>query len=176
MTTLADSVAMRPATMLLVNLVTNATLQPQFNPTEFEEKLGAAWSKLAVPGLSHQVKQFGNTLDVTFDFELFYRVADGGPTELKRVLDARTFLYAACHPRSQTSTLNGAGPPRLLFVWPGLISLNCVITGLAFKYTMFNTNGNPIAYSAKVTLEEIRDSLVTMEDIISQGTQNRSVG
>jgi len=173
--TLADSVAFRPAVMLIVNLVTNQTLDPQFNPTEFEEKLGAAWSKLAVPGLSHQVKQFANTLDVTYDFELFYRVADGGAKELKRVRDARTFLYAACHPRAQTSGLNGAGPPRLLFVWPGLISLNCVITQLTFKYTMFNKSGDPIAYNAKVTLEEIRDSLVTMEDVLAGGTLNRTV-
>lgn len=174
MSELGDSMV-KPATMLLVNLANNQTLQPQFNPTEFEEKLGATWAKLAVPGLSHQVKQFSNTIDVTYDFELFYRVSDGGPDELKRVLQARLFLYAACHPRASATTINGAGPPRLLFVWPELISLSCVITALSFKYTMFNRNGNPIAYTAKVTLEEIRDVMITMEEVLAEGTQNRSV-
>lgn len=175
MTELGQSVASRAPSMLLVNLSNNVTLEPQFNPTEFEEKLGSVWSRQAIPGLSHQVKQFGNTVDVTYDFELFYRVSDGGDAELQRVKTARLFLYAACHPRAAATAIPSAGPPRLLFVWPGLITLSCVVTALAFKYTRFNSNGDPVAYTAKVTLEEIRDVMVSMEDILVKGTQRGEV-
>lgn len=156
--------------MTLVNVITNAFIEAQFNPTEFEEQLGVNYARQTVPGLSHQVKQFINTEDVKYQFELFYQCADSGTFGLERMLTARKFLYAACHPW-RADGINRGGAPRILFIWPKLISLTCVITSLKFKYTRFNIEGDPVAFTATVGLEEIRDVFVSMEDITDLGTQ-----
>jgi hypothetical protein len=161
--------------MVLANLANNEVLEAQFNPTDFEETVGVNWARQTVPGLSHQVKQFINTKDVQFKLELFNRVSDGGPAELARIKDARKFLYAACHPR-RAQSLVGGGAPRLLFVWPKLITLTCVIDSLTFKYTRFNIEGDPVSYTSTLVLEEIRDVVVTMEDILDLDTHRTASG
>lgn len=173
--TVADSMGKAPS-MQLVNLVTTKVMEAQFNPEEFTEQLGAVYAKLTVPGLSHQVKQFIHTEDVAIEFELYYHSNTSGSQveQQKRILAARTFLYAAVHPWS-SSTIKKGGPPRVLFVWPNFISLTCVITKLRFRYTRFNLQGAPVAYRAAVGIEEIRDVHVTMEEILANGTQ-RSAG
>lgn len=157
--------------MFFVNLRTNDFLEAQFNPAEFEEVLGTNWAKQTIPGLSHQVKQFIHTEDVKFDLELFYHAkTDGGQiAALKDLHKARLFLYSACHPR-RANSIAGGGSPRIVFCWPNMISLQCVLTNLRLNYVDFNIQGTPTALRAKVSMEEIRDAHVTMEDILTQGT------
>lgn len=163
-----------PVRMRLTNLAANTTLSAQFNPTQFEESLGANYAKLSVPGLSHQVLQYSYTENVTYSLELFNNAIGGGPDGWQRIMDARTFLYAAVHPQADVSGIRKAGAPRILFTWPEMISLTCVITKLAFSYTQFDYMGRPMAYTAKVDLEEVRDSFVSMTDIYAAGTQRSS--
>ena len=154
--------------MQLFNTANDTYLPAQFNPSGFEESLGANYSRQQVLGLSHQVKQFSNTEDTKFTFSLFHRATDGGRAELDRILFARTFLRASCHPR-QANTLKTGGAPRLLFIWPTFLVFECVLTSVRFKYTQFNFRGEPTAYTADVTLEEVRDMLVTMQDVLDGG-------
>ena len=58
--TIASAVA-RPPKCVLVNVSTAESIECLFNPTELTEKVEVNWSRLAVPGLSHQVLQFQNT-------------------------------------------------------------------------------------------------------------------
>jgi hypothetical protein len=163
--------AVRAPRMVLVNMVTGEARTPQFNPAEFEEKLGATYADLQVPGLSHKVKHFINTENTAYSFELFYHCLDGsGAAGLKAILDDRKFLHALVHPWRSDGIKRG-GAPRTLFIWPKLISLTCIVKTLTFKYTMFNQEGSPVAYTAKVELEEIRDVFVGMDDILNLGTQ-----
>lgn len=165
-----NPVTLRAPAMTLVNMVTGDARTAQFNPTELEEALGATYAKHQVPGLSHQRKHFINTDDVTFNFELFYHAMSGKASDLQAILDDRKFLYALAHPR-RAGGISKGGAPRALFIWPTFISLTCVITKLTFKYTHFNSAGSPTRWSARVTLEEIRDEFVGMDDILAQGTQ-----
>ena len=162
--------------MTLVNMVTGESRTAQFNPPEFTESVAVNYARMQVPGLSHTRKHFVNTDDVKFDFELFYHCIDGGgPDSLQAILDDRKFLYALTHPW-RADTIKRGGPPRVLFIWPTFISLSCVVTSLSFTYTTFNKQGRPIAYKAKLTLEEIRDVFVSMEDILTLGTQRVGLG
>lgn len=166
----------RAPQMILVNTVTGDARSAMFNPDELEEVLGATYAKLTVPGLSHQRKHFVNTDDVQYNFELFYHCLDGsGPDGLKAITDDRKFLYASVHPWRSDSIQRG-GAPRMLFIWPKLISLTCVMTKLTFKYTLFNREGDPVAWRAKITLEEIREQFVSMEDILDLGTLRADTG
>ena len=160
-----------PQKVQIVNLDADRTLEAQFNPTDLEEQIGASYTKLTVPGLSHQVVQYTNTENATYSFELFMDATPLGVQGLDLILEARKFLYAACHPKATPGRLVGEGTPRLLLIWPGILSIKCVLTKLQFRHTRFNKLLEPTAYTANVTLEEIRSSLVTMEDILAHGTK-----
>lgn len=167
---------LRAPSMILVNMVTGEARDAQFNPAEFNETIGVNYAKLQVPGLSHTRRHFINTDDVKFDFELFYHCLDGsGPKGLEGIQEDRKFLYSLTHPW-RADGINRGGPPRVLFIWPKLISLSCQITNLAFNYTMFNNQGAPVAWKAKITMEEVRDAFVSSEDIRTLGTFRADLG
>jgi hypothetical protein len=174
MTTLAASMGRSPR-MTLVNVATQEYVTVQFNPAEFEETIGAAYARQVVPGLSHKVLQFINTENETFTFDLFHQATNGGPEDLAAILLSRRFLLSVCHPR-RADGLIGAGAPRVMFIWPKLITLTCVVTSVKLKYTRFNGEGAPVSFIATTTLEEIRDTHVTAEDILELGTQRGAKG
>ena len=165
-----DVAARKPARMSIANIATGESVDAQFNPTDFEEALEVNWARQTVPGLSHQPLQFVNTGNAKFTLELNFEVQDP-TTDLERIHLARRFLQSLCYPRRGAEDVVGGGPPRALFVWPGVISLTCVLTALSFKYGRFNLDGVPVQFTAKVTLEEIRDVRLLSEDVLADGTQ-----
>lgn len=165
-----DVAARKPARMSIANVATGESVDAQFNPTDFEEALEVNWAQQTVPGLSHQPLQFVNTGNAKFTLELNFEVQDP-TTDLERIHLARRFLQSLCYPRRGAEDVVGGGPPRALFVWPGVISLTCVLTALSFKYGRFNLDGVPVQFTAKVTLEEIRDVRLLSEDVLADGTQ-----
>jgi hypothetical protein len=160
----------RPARMSIANTATGDVVEAQFNPAEFEEALEVNWARQTVPGLSHQPLQFVNTGNVKYTIELHFEALD--PTaDIDQIHFARRFLQSLCYPRRGAEDIVGGGPPRGLFVWPNVVSLTCVVTGLSFKYGRFNLDGTPIQFTAKVTLEEIRDVRLLSEDVLAAGSQ-----
>lgn len=160
----------RPARMSIANIVTGDAVEAQFNPTEFEEALEVNWARQTVPGLSHQPLQFVNTGNVKFTLELHFEV-HGASADLEQLHFAKRFLQSLCYPRRGAEDVIGGGPPRALFVWPNVVSLTCVVTGLSFKYGRFNLAGTPIQFTAKVTLEEIRDVRLLSEEVLADGSR-----
>jgi hypothetical protein len=55
-------------------------------------------------------------------------------------------------------------PPRVLFVWPTVMSIETVLTDLEFSYKQFAADATVLVYTATVTFEEILDVRVTSED------------
>ena len=51
-----------------------------------------------------------------------------------------------------------------------------MVNALAFKYSRFNLDGTPVQFTAKLTLEEIRDVRLVSEDVLASGTQRSGVG
>jgi len=165
-----DVASERPARMSIANVATGDSVEAQFNPSEFEEALEVNWTRQTVPGLSHQPLQFVNTGNVKFTLELNFEVQDPA-TDLETVHQGRRFLQSLCYPRRGAEDVVGGGPPRALFVWPNVISLTCVVTALSFKYGRFNLEGTPVQFTAKVTLEEVRDVRLLSEDVLADGSQ-----
>ncbi len=170
-----DLVSQRPARMSIANVSTGDSVEAQFNPNELEEALEVNWIRQTVPGLSHQPLQFVNTGNVKFTMELNFEVQDPS-TDLETMHRARRFLQSLCYPRRGAEDVIGGGPPRALFVWPGVISLTCVVTALSFKYDRFNREGTPVQFTAKLTLEEIRDVRLLSEEVLSDGSQRSGTG
>lgn len=164
-----DTATVKPTKMSLANIDTGDSLDVQFNPSEFEEKLGVTFSRQTIVGMSHQVLQYINTNNLTFSLEVWYTATDG-PAAQERLLAARRFLHAVHYPRKATSVAAG-GSPRLLFVWPGIIALTAQITELTGKFVRFNKLGIPVQYNARIGLEEVRDARLLYDDVLTSGTQ-----
>ena len=169
-----DVASQRPARVSIANVSTGESIEAQFNPSELEESLEVNWARQTVPGLSHQPMQFIHTGNVKFTVELQFVATD--VSELAELMHARRFLQSLCYPRRGASDVTGGGPPRALFVWPTLVSLTCVITTLNFKYSHFNIAGAPVQFTAKLTLEEIRDVRLTSDEVLVSGTQRSGAG
>jgi len=165
----------RPARMAIVNVATGESVEAQFNPTELEEALEVTWARQTVPGLSHQPLQYVHTGNARFTLELHFEVQDP-TTSLEQLHRARRFLQSLCYPRRGAEDVASGGPPRALFVWPGVISLTCVVTGLSFRYSRFNLDGVPVQFTAKVALEEIRDVRLTADEVLADGTRRSGAG
>jgi hypothetical protein len=166
-----------PARMEIVDLsrlnasAEDNTLKAQFNPTELAETLAVNWNKLAVLGFSHMPQQYQNTDNHGFSFELMFHATDASGRRLDDLVRARLFLLALCYPSKNTrgSPATGA-PPRVMFFWPNLVSLTCVVKKLAIKHTMFNTQGSPVISQAKIDIEEIRDARLYADEVRLRGT------
>lgn len=160
--------AVTPVRMSIVNMVTLEQLDAQYNPTELTEKLGAAYSRASVPGMSHEILQFGTTKNATMDFTLFFSSANGGPEQQAHNERARRFLRSTLYPRGGVGGIvSTGGPPPCLLVWPNITRMKCVVTALSFSYQRFNPQLAAVYYSAQVTVESVFDHLVTSEDVLA---------
>ena len=164
-----EAVNARREKMLITKLGDPRTVfETQFNPTEFSEALQVNYKRHKIPGLSHEPMQYINTTNDKISLDLFF---DADTQEqADRNLIARKFLLAVCYPRRPVGDLEIGGPPRLLFVWPSIISMTVVITSLQLTYTKFSSTGVPMDFIAGITIEEIRDMRLTYDDVINNGT------
>jgi len=162
------SAAIEPQKMEIANLVTDESRSFMYNPSELQEKVSANYSELVVLGLSHPVQHFTHTSAVTFTFDLFFHSTGKSRDVQQAILRDRLFLKALTHPWRSSSIARG-GPPRVLFLWPNLLSLTCNVRDVAFTYTQFNPKMEPVSFKASLTIAEIRDAFVGMDDILNSG-------
>lgn len=153
-----------PPKCMLVNLATNETQSCLFNPTQFIERVAVNWTRLAVLGLSHQPLQYqgtGNRQLPSMEFYLdkFFAAAAPGDRDID---DFRSFLRALTVPPTPVVGTPTA-PPRTLFLWPRVLTMETVLADLEFGYRQFAVDASVLVYVATVTFEEILDVRVTSE-------------
>jgi contractile injection system tube protein len=158
-----DAVRIRPPRCTLVNLTTGEELMCVANPTELAETISVNWNRLAVPGLSHQVLQFSSTgnrqlAGVELYLDRFLAAED---PQAPDILQFRSFLLALTVPQKAEAAAAPAAPPRVLFVWPQLLAMECVIESIELRYQRFAVDSSVLVYTATVTFEEILDIRVT---------------
>jgi hypothetical protein len=157
----------RPPRCYLVNVTTAEGMGCLLNPTQLAEKVQVGWSRLQVPGLSHQVLQFqatGNRQLSSVEFYLdkvFAAEQPGDPD----IMEFRRFLRALTVPPAGTAGAPATAPPRVLFIWPGVLSIEAVLTDVEFQYRQFGADGAVLVYAATCSFEEILDARVTSEDL-----------
>lgn len=165
--------------MQLANLNNGDVLVPMFNPTEIEEELRVNYNDLELLGMSHKPSQYKNTDNHRFRFALRFdalsiREATGSagiPIQGANIQNARRYLLSLCYaPRGAQDILGGA-PPRVLFFWPDLASLEATIRSLRFRHTAFSSQtGGSGRFDVDVEIHEIRDVRIVMEDVFANGT------
>ena len=157
----------RPPRCVLVNVTTGESMECLFNPTQLTEKVQVNYSRLAVPGLSHQVLQFQSTgnrqlAGVEFYLDRFFASEQPGDPD---ILAFRAFLRALTVPPGGTEGVPATAPPRVLFVWPEVLTVEAVVTDVEFQYRQVAVDGTVLVYAATVTFEEILDVRVTSEEL-----------
>lgn len=173
--------ARQPARLSITNLDTGEGFFGQFNPTQWEEQVNVNWNRQSVPGLSHQPMQYGFTENFKFTLDLFLRgvtpgelnqdpIRDKTVKGLAGTLDFRRFLMSLVYPRT-SSTIAGAGPPRVLIVWPNVLTMTCVATSYSVQHTRFNMQGTTVEYVATMAFEELRESRLTSEQVRILGAE-----
>jgi hypothetical protein len=156
----------RPPRCVLVNVTSGESMECLFNPTQLTEKVQVNWSRLAVPGLSHQVLQFQSTSNrqlagVEFYVDRFFATEQPGEPD---VLDFRAFIRSLTVPPAGTEGVVDTAPPRTLFIWPEVVTIETVVTDVEFQYRQLGVDGRVLVYAATVTFEEILDVRVTSEE------------
>ncbi|NOK04691.1 peptidoglycan-binding protein [Myxococcus xanthus] len=157
----------RPPRCLLVNVLTGEAMECLFNPTQLVEKLQVNWNRLVVPGLSHQVLQFQGTSNrqlagVEFDLDAFFATQQA---DTSNIMAFRAFLRALTVPPAGTEGVLATAPPRVLVLWPGVLTVECVVASVEFQYRQLAVDGRVLVYTATVTFEEILDTRVTSEQL-----------
>lgn len=152
-----------PPKMTVSNLNTGLTMRAQYNPTQFEEQVAANYTRQNVPGLSHMPLQFQNSANEQFSFELFFRAEK--ESEMVEIHRWRRFLKSLVIPRGGADTIQGGAPPRVLLVWPRMLSLTCVLTTAKFTHEHFNQMMQSRVFRVAVQFEEIRDVRMASDDV-----------
>lgn len=160
----------RPPRCVLVNVTTGESLECLFNPTQLTEKLQVNWNRQVVPGLSHQVLQFQSTSNrqlagVEFYLDRFFATEQPGEPN---ILEFRAFLRALTVPPANTTGVLPTTPPRVLLIWPNVVTVECVVASVDFQYRQLAVDSKLLAYTASVTFEEVLDRRVTSEDLRRQ--------
>ena len=171
----AGDAAARPPRITLHNIGSGETVEMPFFPSTLTERIVVSYSRQKVVGMSHTILQYANTENYTLPgLSFFFRATT--PEELAANLSARNFLMSLCVAREGARAVRDGGPPRILFIWPQMISLTTKITNLQLQHTKFNVRGASTIYSAKFDLEEIRDARLTSEQVRTFGTIRDSGG
>lgn len=157
----------RPPRCVLVNVLTGEAMECLFNPTQLTEKCQVNWNRLAVPGLSHQVLQFQGTsnrqlVGVEFYLDAFFAMQQA---DTSNIMAFRAFLRALTVPPTGTEGVLATAPPRVLVLWPGILTVECVVASVEFQYRQLAVDGRVLVYTATVTFEEILDTRVTSEQL-----------
>ncbi len=168
--TLLSALNRQPPKMSFTNIVDpDDTIFPQFNPEEVRVQLRALWEKITIPGLSHQRLNYISSSNPVFRLTLRYDATGRSPKTREIFEDHLQFLQAHFHPRNGADTVLGGEAPRLLFIWPTLISMTCIIEEANFNLTRFNSELQLMAWNVTLGLSEIRDVRLTFEEVRGLG-------
>jgi hypothetical protein len=159
----------QPSDRVTLGIVdTGATLSAQFNPTEFTEKVKPMWVKILTLGNTYEITQYTGTENYKIKFDLAFSAFDRHGTKLDDIQKARRFLLACCYPSRKANTIAGA-KPRVLFVWPTMVSFTGIMADLEIKHTDFNRQMTSTRFVATISLEQLGDARIYAEDIQESG-------
>jgi hypothetical protein len=157
----------RPPRCVVVNATTGESMDCLFNPTQLTEKVAVNYNRQVIPGLSHQVLQYQSTGNwqvpsVEFYLDAYFSAAQPADAGILRF---RAFLRSLTVPPAGTVGVSSTAPPRALFIWPNVLTIETVVVDLEFQYRQFGVDGGVLVYTATCTFEQILDARVTSEEL-----------
>ena len=134
-----------------MNLDSTASVECLINPTVLTEKIGVQWNRKVVPGLPFQVLQYQSTANrkisgLEFHMNKILASERGASAD---ILAFREFMRDLTVPAGE-----GLAPPRVLVVWPKVLTVESVVTSVEFRYQKFAADGSTLLYSVTCSFEE----------------------
>jgi hypothetical protein len=84
--------------------------------------------------------------------------------------DFERFLESLCYPDFAANGILEGAPPRILIVWPKVLSMQVVVKGtFSLKRTQFASDGHCTRFTATLPVSEIRDGRLSAADVRTQG-------
>ncbi|MCP4678972.1 MAG: peptidoglycan-binding protein [Deltaproteobacteria bacterium] len=142
----------KPERAYLVNIESNASMECMLNPSKLTESIRVNWTRPAVPGLPFQVLQYQSTGNRKVDKLEFYLnriLASEQDENAGDILAFRDFIKTLTVP-----SVAGGSPPRVLVVWPNVLTMEAVVTEVEFQYQLFAVDGSALVYTAVCSFEE----------------------
>lgn len=156
-----------------------ATIEVDFNPTEFTLNKSAQIAEIAIPGLDAPILQFVRGQTETLTLDLFFDSTESGMgAEAKSVTECTDKFYQLIKIDRTTHAI-----PICRFVWgvtnfPGsnmtdqwasqnaarTNGFQCVVESVRQRFTLFSPTGTPLRATLTVTLREYK----TLEQQIDQ--------
>lgn len=172
-----SELASEPPKMSLTNIDDpSKSISPQYNPEKLKQKISANWAEQTIPGFSHKRLHYIDTSNDGFSFSLHFDSIGEPKSTQERNMAIRRFLMAHCYARGGAQSIITGAPPRLLLVWPSLVSMTAIVRDLDFTYSRFNRLLEPIVWDVDVVLQEIRDVRLSFEDVFFSGNFRGSGG
>lgn len=148
----------------------NRTVEVMFNPQEFEHVAQAVYQRHVVPGLGYQPKHYVSTTNSVISMELFYRALDA--TQLAQLYSTMNFIRSLLSPVA-TESVGRGGNPRVLVIWPRVLSMVCTLSAVAERFVKFSHEGHVMIARARVEFEEIRNAQLLSAEVAEFGLQRR---
>jgi hypothetical protein len=171
MSLVGDAAARMPRVSFTA-LNTGETYYMPYVPNTFSEKVSASYSKQTIVGMSHQNYQYSHTENHTFDNLNFYFRANT-VNELNLIHEGRKFLLSLCYSSAGASSVSQNRPTKILFIWPTVVTMTCIVESVSITHEKFNVNGKTVQFRATIKVTEQRNVRLTSEQVRQQGT-NRS--
>lgn len=148
----------------LWNVQEGTVLECMFNPKKLPESLKAVYTKLTVPGMSHQPVNFSHVENHSWTIETLWAVQT--KADVDKLQEARKFILSLMYPwRGHTS------PPRALLVFGPTVSLTGFVTEFDGEHVHFDAEQNTTWWTCKLTFEEVRDARLYGDDVLRDGTR-----
>lgn len=149
-----------PVMAYLKNLETQEVGGFYINPTELEKSVGAKWTRKDILGMGNAPLSFGGTDIITWNFSLILNanlIQRKGKVTRQRALevikDYMAFLDSLVFPvQSEFPGWVGGQPPRVRFVWPGVVSATVRVASLKHNLELFQTSLHMTHGTIKVSL------------------------
>lgn len=177
-----DQIAAKPPRLRLINMRTGQGVVAQFNPTDFQESIDVLWQKQPILGMSHPQQQYMGTDAHTVQLDLYFNklmlqasreplLSTIGVNEFAHPDDIKRFLLSLCYSRRGAPNVVGGAPSRVLVIWPGTLSMVCIVKSINIRNTRFARTGVVTEFTCAIVLEEIRDVRLTSEDVLQFGSR-----
>ena len=153
----------RPPKVEIINLHDLESFACQINPETLTRVNSAEYQKHNVIGLSHKPLQYTGSDNRTLPGVEFHV-----DRNIDRAYDVPGFLRFMASMTLTPRAIGGAPqnrPARTLFVWPGVVTMECVIRKVVEKMKLFYTDGTLRAATVTVDFEEVRDVRWFADDI-----------
>ncbi|MDO8941957.1 MAG: hypothetical protein Q7U75_02170 [Desulfobacterales bacterium] len=157
---MASILSAEPVMAYLKNMETMEVGGFYVNPTDLDKAVGAKWSRRDVLGMGNSPLSYGGTELITWEFSLVlnanYIQRKGKVTRtraVETVKDYMAFLDSLVFPvQSNFPGWVGGTPPRVRFVWPGVVTASVRVASVKHSLEMFQRSLHMTHGTAKVSL------------------------